>query len=338
MLRPVPHRHFVLSIPKILRRFFLRDRRLLADLSRCGWESLKTFLQSAVPETDSVPGGVIAVQTFGDFPDRFHPHLHILCSDGLFCPRGVFRVAPKFNLKDLEKLFRHKVLRMLLARGRITRELIRMMGGWRHSGFNVYCGPRILPREKKALENLAAYLIRSSFSQQRMEYLADQAQVAYRSKDGKEKKTYDALEWMAAMGSHVPERGQQSVRYYGAYANSTRGRERKREADDEVPAVLEPDLCSREIKRNWSRLIQKVYETDPLECPRCKHPMRVVASIENPTVIRRILEHLGLWLANARSEPRAHSPPVHLVPADAFFSQLPAFGEEDFSQISYWDG
>jgi len=33
-------------------------------------------------------------------------------------------------------------------------------------------------------------LIRSSFSQQRMEYLADQAQVAYRSKDGKEKKTY----------------------------------------------------------------------------------------------------------------------------------------------------
>ena len=46
----------------------------------------------------------------------------------------------------------------------------------------------------------------------------------------KEKKTYDALEWMAAMGNHVPERGQQSVRYYGVYANSTRGRDRKREA------------------------------------------------------------------------------------------------------------
>lgn len=56
----------------------------------------------------------------------------------------------------------------------------------------------------------------------------ERGEVAYRSK--KEKKTYDALEWMAAMGSHVPERGQQSVRYYGVYANSTRGRERKREA------------------------------------------------------------------------------------------------------------
>jgi hypothetical protein len=180
-----------MSIPKILRRFFLRDRRLLAELSRCGWEALKTFLQSTVPETDSVPGGVIAVQTFGDFPDRFHPHLHILCSDGVFCPRGVFRVAAKFNLKDLEQLFRHKVLRMLLARGKINCDLIRMMEGWRHSGFNVYAGPRIHPRQKRSLENLAAYLIRSSFSQQRMEYLPDQAKVAYRSKDGKEKKTWN---------------------------------------------------------------------------------------------------------------------------------------------------
>jgi len=72
------------------------------------------------------------------------------------------------------------------------------MGGWRHSGFNVYAGPRIHPRQKRSVENLAAYLIRSSFSQQRMEYLPDQAKVAYRSKDGKEKKTYDALDWRRA--------------------------------------------------------------------------------------------------------------------------------------------
>ena len=56
----------------------------------------------------------------------------------------------------------------------------------------------IHPRQKRSLENLAAYLIRSSFSQQRMEYLPDQAKVVYCSKDRKEKITYDALEWMAA--------------------------------------------------------------------------------------------------------------------------------------------
>jgi hypothetical protein len=39
-----------------------------------------------------------------------------------------------------------------------------------------------------------------------MECLPDKAKVAYRSKDGK-KKTYDALKWTAAMGSHILERG-----------------------------------------------------------------------------------------------------------------------------------
>ena len=50
---------------------------------------------------------------------------------------------------------------MLLDRGKINRELIRMMEGWRHSGFNVYAGPRIHPRQKRSLENLAAYLTRA---------------------------------------------------------------------------------------------------------------------------------------------------------------------------------
>jgi hypothetical protein len=64
--------------------------------------------------------------------------------------------------QDLEALFRHKGLRMLLARGRINRELIRMMESWRHSGFNVYAGPRIHPRQKRSLERLAAYLTRGA--------------------------------------------------------------------------------------------------------------------------------------------------------------------------------
>jgi len=51
-IKSVPHRHFVFSIPKILRRYFLYDRKLLSDLSRCGWESLKVFFQEAVPVED----------------------------------------------------------------------------------------------------------------------------------------------------------------------------------------------------------------------------------------------------------------------------------------------
>ena len=53
-----------------------------------------------------------------------------------------------------------------------------MMDGWRHSGFNAHCGPRIHPRERKSREHLAAYLIRSSFSQRRIGYPPEEAGVA----------------------------------------------------------------------------------------------------------------------------------------------------------------
>ena len=242
------------------------------------------------------------------------------------------------NEKALEKLFRVKVLAMLLRKKKISPELIRMLDGWRHSGFNVFAGERIQPREKKSLENLAAYLIRATFSQKRMDYSPHEAAVVYRSKDGKEKKTYDALEWLAAMACHVPERGKQTIRYYGAYANSVRGKLRKRQEGEPIPTVLEPVISPEAFRHNWARLIQKVYEVSPLACPRCKKEMRVVAVIDNIEVIRRILEHLRLWLANARPIPRAHSPPgLRPLPEDSY-SQLPAAEEEDHSQLppAHW--
>jgi hypothetical protein len=67
-----------------------------------------------------------------------------------FTGKGRFRVAPGFNLEDLEKLFRHSVLSMLLRKGKITREFVRMMEGWRHSGFNVFCGERIYLKKLSA--------------------------------------------------------------------------------------------------------------------------------------------------------------------------------------------
>jgi hypothetical protein len=161
-----------------LRRYFLYDRKLLADLSRSAWESLKVFLQEVVPENDPIPGAVIAIQTFGDFLG-FNPHCHILVTDGCFYgKKGMFRVAPPLELKKLEAIFRHKVLRMLLNRGKITAEMSAMLSKWRHSGFHVFCGNRISPNDETALENLARYIIRTSFSQERMQYLDQEEKVS----------------------------------------------------------------------------------------------------------------------------------------------------------------
>jgi hypothetical protein len=89
-------------------------------------------------------------------------------------------VAPAPDSKQIEELFRHKVFKMLLARGKITLEHISLMDNWLHTGFNVYVGPRILPWHRKSMENLACYIIRASFSRERMSYKFDSGQVAYR--------------------------------------------------------------------------------------------------------------------------------------------------------------
>jgi len=49
VLKAVPHRHFIFSIQKILRKYFLYDWKFLSGLSRCAWDSLKTFFQTIVP-------------------------------------------------------------------------------------------------------------------------------------------------------------------------------------------------------------------------------------------------------------------------------------------------
>ena len=296
VVKAVPHRHVVFSIPKILRRYFLYDRKLLSELSLCGWEALKAFFTTGVRDSKAVPGAVVAIQTFGDFLG-FHPHLHILVSDGCFHANGMFSVSPSVNTKALEKIFRYKVLKMLLAKDKIKQDMITLLDKWRHTGFNVFVGPRILPRQEKSMENLARYIIRASFSHERMTYHREAGHVVYQSKDGMRTKIFDALEWLAAMCSHVPNKGEQMARYYGYYSNVARGKRKKADADDKIPCILEPELTDKAFRKNWARLI------------------------------RKILKHLNLWDIKRKPLPRAHAPPIDGFP---LYDESPAPSADEY--------
>jgi len=119
-------------------------------------------------------------------------------------------------------------------------------------GFQCLLWPQIQPGEEKAMENLARYIILASFSQERMVYFPEDSKVVYRSKDGKEEKVFDTLEWLAAMGSHVLNKGEQMVRYYGHYSNVSRGKREKSNQDELIPCILETDGSSKEYRKNWA--------------------------------------------------------------------------------------
>jgi len=100
---------------------------------------------------------------------------------------------------------------------------------------------------------------------------------------------------------------------------------------------------NKALRKSWARLIQKIYEVDPLICPHCKGTMRIISFIEDAQFIREILTHLGIWIIRSRPPPKicaavtllesktfdshAHSPHLN---ADAYAD--PEYAWDDYIQ------
>src|SRR5450830_1852877 len=109
----------------------------------------------------------------------------------------------------------------------------------------------------------------------------------------------DALDFVARLLAHVPDPRRHLVHYYGAYSNVIRGKLKARsQAQQTEPLVPRPgedappprDSASPSLaafRRGWAQLIRRVYEIDPLVCPRCRGVMRVVAFITEGRATRR---------------------------------------------------
>ena len=137
VLKKVPHRHFVFSIPKILRIYFLFNRSLLKELSKISWEVIGDYYRSTCRKDGASPAAVAVIQTFGDYLSS-GPHMHILAADGCFSGDGFFYVPSiSIDTASLEKLFVHKIFKMLLKKGLITERVIDLISSWRHTGFGV---------------------------------------------------------------------------------------------------------------------------------------------------------------------------------------------------------
>jgi hypothetical protein len=307
VLAPVPHRQYVVTVPTMLRVYFRKDRRLLGKLSQCAADALKTLFHAARKNPKAVPGIIMVLQTYGDLAN-FHPHLHALVTDGVFTPKGWFVAFPKIALYVLEHFFRHRVLQMLLRERGIGESVLRTLLGWRHSGFSLHNAVRIGAQDSEGRRAVSGYVLRSPFALQKMRYQASTVTILYQSKLHPVLKrnfeVFSACDWLAALTAHIPHAGEHLVRYYGWDSNVNRGKRRKAQSGESTIIEEFTEVSGAAAQRAWARLIKQVYEVDPLVCPRCAGALRIIAFLEQPDVIAKILAHLGLWPA------RGHSPPL----------------------------
>jgi hypothetical protein len=66
----------------------------------------------------------------------------------------------------------------------------------------------------------------------------------------------------ARVTSHIPDKGQVTVRYYGLYANAHRGKVKKASLAAAPLRIVEEEL-RRLPAKGWAAMIRKVYEVDP---------------------------------------------------------------------------
>jgi hypothetical protein len=102
--------------------------------------------------------------------------------------------------------------------------------------------------------------------------------------------------------SHIPDKGQVTVRRYGLYANAYRGKVRKAGLEAFPLRIVEEEL-RRFPSKGRAAMIRKVYEVDSMSCPRCGGTMRVIAFLTEHAVVDRIIDHLKLTFAAEKPPP-----------------------------------
>jgi ribosomal protein L34E len=321
----VGHAQWVFTIPKMLRPLFFKVRHLRGHLAQMAWETVRDLMAAAVEVPDLRPGMVAVIQSFGDRVNP-HPHVHALVTRGGWTRDDQFLPIPFVDPGAAQRLFQHKVLTLLQREDLITPERVALLLSWKHTGFSVHNSVRIAPDDTDGLEALVRYIMRPPVSLARLRLLPGGNDVLHfpkRQGDDPGQATperVEAMEYVARVLSQVPEPRKHQVRYYGFYSCAARGKRNKgrqagRTASDVAEqAETEAPPQTAVLRKRWADLLRRVYEADPLVCPRCGAPMRVVSFITQPAVIRRILKHLKTTQRPVTRPPPPRPRPVLATP------------------------
>jgi hypothetical protein len=202
--------------------------------------------------------------------------------------------------------------------------------GPRHAhldGFDLHADVWVAARDRAGLDRLCRYVLRPPFAQERLR-LRDDGRVQLDLKtpwhDGTRQLLFEPLEFLEKLAALIPRPAVNLIICHGLLAPHARWRASVvaygRAASEAVDAgngmsALRPnpeDGRGKPSPRSWSwaTLMQRAFDIDVLACPSCGGRMRLIATIHDPVVIRRILDHLHPCSSGAKSGP---GPPAYTL-------------------------
>lgn len=233
---------------------------------------------------------IIVVQhTFGGRLN-FHPHLHLLISNGGLQESEGRWISPlRFNGAAVMRMWRYAVITYLreavragllksaMGTGELRQILTRQYERW----WNTYIG-RHFRSKAQFLRYAGRYIRRPPIAQHRFVDISA-SEVHYSGKDSRGKRRvrirFSTQHFITILAEHVPDRYHHAVRYFGLLAP------RSAASFSAIFMLLEQQQRSRPRRLSWAASLRKTFGVDPLIDSRGQ-PMRWVHRL-SPIVPQR---------------------------------------------------
>lgn len=188
------------------------------------------------------------------------------------------------------------------------------------NGFSLHAGVVAQAHQRDKLERLCRYVSRPSVAENRLA-LTTNGQIRYELKtpyrDGTTHVIFQPLDFIAKLAALIPKPRVNLTRFHGVFAPNSHHRAEitpagrsKKDTDQEHQ---QQDIHQRHQAMTWMQRLKRVFDIDIQTCEHCGGHVKVIACIEDPVVIKQILEHLAKKneSKNQHQLPQERAPPEH---------------------------
>jgi hypothetical protein len=180
------------------------------------------------------------------------------------------------------------------------------------SGFSLHAGLAAKVSQRDKLERLVRYVSRPPVATGRLA-LTGSGHVRYTLKtpyrDGTTHVIFEPEDFIARLAALVPKPRAHLTRYHGVFAPASPDRAQIVPSARAVAERSEAAAIDRHQGMSWAQRLKRVFAIDIEICRRCGGRLRVIASIEEPAVIERILKHLGREAVPVDAAHPSRAPP-----------------------------
>jgi hypothetical protein len=184
------------------------------------------------------------------------------------------------------------------------------------AGFSLHAGVATKGHEREKLERVCRYIARPALCEKRLAITANgnvryQLKTPYR--DGTTHVIFTPLDFMAKLAALIPKPRVNLTRFFGVFAPNSRYRMTITPGGKSVSTTVVNGENAVKEKRQlmtWAQRLKRVFNIDIETCEACQGHVRIIACIEDPVVIDKILNHLKNNKDNATDKrPKVRAPP-----------------------------